>query len=266
MSVSHRPVAWITGAGSGLGRSVALRLVADNYVIAATSRSERDLAELAAERSARSMIHAYAGDVIDLVAMVETAARIEQALGPIELVFLSAGGYFPFPIEQFSAEKTMDTMRLNVGGVANVLEAVIPRFLSRKRGHIAVVSSLAQYRGLCRTTAYGASKAALLAMCETLYLQGKDKGIKVQIIVPGYIKTRMTEKSPFPLPHIMTADDAAEQTVRGLKSNRFQIKMPKWFVLKFQLARLLPSSFYFWYASRTPDFGGVRPWRQRRSS
>ena len=70
MSVRHRPVAWITGAGSGLGRSVALRLVADNYVIAATSRSQRDLAELAAEPSARSMIHAYAGDVTDRIAMV----------------------------------------------------------------------------------------------------------------------------------------------------------------------------------------------------
>jgi len=150
-------------------------------------------------------------------------------------------------------------MRLNVGGVANVLEAVIPRFLQRGRGHIAVVSSLAQYRGLCRTTAYGASKAALLAMCETLRLQGRDKGIKVQIIVPGYIKTRMTEKAPFPLPHIMAAEDAADEAVKGLKTDRFEIMIPKHFVRKFKLARLLPAPIYFWYASRSPDFGGVRP-------
>jgi NAD(P)-dependent dehydrogenase (short-subunit alcohol dehydrogenase family) len=261
MSDNHRPVAWITGAGSGLGRAVALRLVGDGYRVAATSRSQNDLDALAAEPAANGAIRGFAGDVTDRAAMADIAGRIEHELGPVDLVFLSAGGYIPFPIEQFSAEKTMDTMRLNVGGVANVLEAVIPRFLARKRGHIAVVSSLAQYRGLCRTTAYGASKAALLSMCETLYLQGKDKGIKVQIVVPGYIKTRMTEKSPFPLPHIMTAEWAAEEAVKGLKSNRFQIKMPKHFVRKFQLARLLPSSIYFWYASRTPDFGGVRPAR-----
>jgi NAD(P)-dependent dehydrogenase (short-subunit alcohol dehydrogenase family) len=258
---SKHPVAWITGAGSGLGRAVALRLVAEGYLVAATSRSQRDLDELAAEPAANAAVHAFAGDVTDRAAMAEIAGRIEQALGPIDLIFLSAGAYIPFPIEQFSAEKTMDTMRLNVGGVANVREAVLPRFLARKHGHIAVVSSLAQYRGLCRTTAYGASKAALLAMCETLYLQGKDKGIKVQIVVPGYIKTRMTEKSPFALPHIMTAEYAADEAVKGLKTNRFQITMPKRFVRKFQLARLLPAPIYFWYASRTPDFGGVRPAR-----
>jgi NAD(P)-dependent dehydrogenase (short-subunit alcohol dehydrogenase family) len=261
-----RPVAWITGAGSGLGRAVALRLVAEGYAIAATSRSLPDLEALAAEPASRNVIHAYAGDVTDREAIADMATRIEAELGPIQLVFLSAGGYIPFPIEQFSAEKTMATMRLNVGGVANVLEAVIPRFLARKRGHIAVVSSLAQYRGLCRTTAYGASKAALLAMCETLYLQGTPKGIKVQIVVPGYIQTRMTEKAPFPLPHIMTAEAAAEEAVKGLKSNRFQIQMPKHFVRKFQLARLLPSSIYFWMASRSPDFGGVRPASFRGSS
>jgi len=252
------PIAWITGAGSGFGRAVALRLVKDGWRVAATARSPADLDALAAEPAARGMIRAYPGDVTDRAGMAATADGIEREMGPVDLVFLSAGGYFPFPIEQFSAEKTMQTMQLNVGGVANVLEAVIPRFLARRKGHIAVVSSLAQYRGLCRTTAYGASKAALLAMCETLRLQGHDKGIKVQIVVPGYIKTRMTEKAPFPLPHIMTAEDAAEEAVKGLKSDRFEIPMPKHFVRKFRLARLLPSSVYFWYARRSPDFGGVR--------
>jgi NAD(P)-dependent dehydrogenase (short-subunit alcohol dehydrogenase family) len=254
-----RPIAWVTGAGSGFGRAVALRLVADGYVVAATARSQSDIDQLAAEPLAENAIRAFPGDVTDRTAMAAIADTIESQIGPIDLVFLSAGGYLPFPIEQFSAEKTMQTMHLNVGGVANVLEAVIPRFLQRKKGHIAVVSSLAQYRGLCRTTAYGASKAALLAMCETLRLQGQDKGIKVQIVVPGYIKTRMTEKAPFPLPHIMTAEDAAEEAVKGLKSNRFEIPMPRHFVRKFRLARLLPPSIYFWYASRSPDFGGVRP-------
>ena len=259
MTGDVRPVAWITGAGSGLGRAVALRLVAEGYAIAATARSRADLDALAAEPAAEGSIRAFAGDVTDRLAMAEIAARIEAEVGPIGLAFLSAGIYLPFPIEQFSAEKTMETMRVNVGGVCNVLEAVIPRFLARRRGHIAVVSSLAQYRGLCRTTAYGASKAALLAMCETLRLQGAPKGIKVQMVVPGYIQTRMTAKAPFPLPHIMTAEAAAEEAVGGLKTDRFEIMMPRHFVWKFKLARLLPSAIYFWYARRTPDFGGVRP-------
>jgi NAD(P)-dependent dehydrogenase (short-subunit alcohol dehydrogenase family) len=258
VSANLPSLAWITGAGSGLGRAVALRLVADGCTVAATARSQDDLDALAAEPAARGMIHPFPGDATDRLAIAGLAEAIEARLGPIGLVFLSAGIYLPFAIEQFSAQKTMETLRLNVGGVCNVLEAVLPRFLERKRGHVAVVSSLAQYRGLCRTTAYGASKAALLAMCETLRLQGEPKGIKVQIVVPGYIQTRMTAKAPFPLPHIMTAEAAAEEAVRGLKTDRFEITMPWRFVLKFKLARLLPSSIYFWYARRTPDFGGER--------
>jgi NAD(P)-dependent dehydrogenase (short-subunit alcohol dehydrogenase family) len=257
--VDDGQVAWVTGAGSGFGRAIAMRLVAEGYKVAATSRSQTDLESLVAEPVAKGAVCAFPGDVTDRERMADLAIAIESQVGPIDLVLLSAGAYIPFALEQFSAEKTMETMRLNVGGVVNVLEAVIPRFLQRRRGHIAVVSSLAQYRGLCRTTAYGASKAALLAMCETLRLQGRGKGIKVQIIVPGYIRTRMTEKAPFPLPHIMAAEDAADEAVKGLKTDRFEIMIPKHFVRKFKLARLLPAPIYFWYASRSPDFGGVRP-------
>ena len=224
-----RPIAWVTGAGSGFGRAVALRLVADGYAVAATARSQSDLDQLAAEPLARDAIKAFPGDVTDRVAMAAIADAIENQIGPIDLVFLSAGGYLPFPIEQFSAEKTMQTMTLNVGGVANVLEAVIPRFLQRKKGHIAVVSSVAGYRGLPQAAAYGPTKAALINLCEALKPDLDPYGVRISVINPGFVRTPLTDLNPFPMPFLMEADAVADRIVKGLARGAFEITFPRRF-------------------------------------
>jgi short-subunit dehydrogenase len=251
-------IAWITGAGAGLGHAVALRLVQDGWTVAATARTESDLTELAALPAAQGRIHGFPGDVTDRAGLASIAARIEQELGPIGLAFLSAGIYLPFGLADFSAEKIERLLSVNVIGVANAIEAVLPSFIARNAGQILVVSSLAQYRGMMRTAGYGASKAALLAMCETLRLQTRKTGIKVQLLVAGYIQTRMTAKAPFPLPGIISAEAAAEAAVAGMKTDAFEIAVPRKLVNRVRRARLLPSKLYFWYAARTPLFGGVR--------
>jgi NAD(P)-dependent dehydrogenase (short-subunit alcohol dehydrogenase family) len=251
-------LAWITGCGSGLGRATALRLVRDGWRVAATARTQSDLNTLVAEPAAAGQITAFAGDVTDRARMAAIVREVEETLGPIDLAFLSAGMYLPFGLDDFSAEKIETILQVNVIGVANAIEAVLTGFRKRDSGHIAVVSSLAQYRGMMRTAGYGASKAALLAMCETLRLQTRKTGIKVQIIVPGFIQTRMTAKAPFPLPGIITAEDAAEQAVAGMKRAKFTIPIPRRIVAQASRARLMPDAFYFWYAARTPLFGGSR--------
>jgi len=251
-------IAWITGAGAGLGHAVALRLVQDGWTVAATARTEADLAELAALPAAQGHIHGFPGDVTDRPGLAAIATRIERELGPIGLAFLSAGIYLPFGLADFSAEKIERLLSVNVIGVANAIEAVLPSFIARNAGQILVVSSLAQYRGMMRTAGYGASKAALLAMCETLRLQTRKTGIKVQLLVAGYIQTRMTAKAPFPLPGIISAEEAAEGAVAGMKTDAFEIAVPRKLVNRVRRARLLPSKLYFWYAARTPLFGGVR--------
>jgi NAD(P)-dependent dehydrogenase (short-subunit alcohol dehydrogenase family) len=250
-------VAWITGGGSGLGRATALRLVKDGWTVAVSARTEADLQELAASSDAQGKIHAYPCDVSDREGMAETADRIEREVGPIDLAFLSAGIYIPFGLDDFSAEKLETMFRVNVGGVANAIEAVMPRFRSRDAGRLVVVSSFTQYRGLCRTAGYGSTKAALLSICETLRLQTQDTGITVQIVVPGYIETRMTAKAPFPLPGIISAEDAAERSVAGMKTEDFEILMPKDIVDEVRRARLMPSEEYFKMAAVTPLFGGT---------
>lgn len=252
-------LAWITGGSSGIGRAIAVRLVADGWKVAASARSADALAEFAASPEAKGQVFAYPVDVTDRQAMIATADAIEAAHGPIDLLLCSAGSYVAFGLADWSADKLMNLMKLNVGGVANALEAMLPRFVVRDRGHIAIVSSLTQYRGMGRTAAYGASKSALLTIAESLRLLARGTGIKVQIIVPGYVATPMSAGAPFPLPHIITAEDAAERTVRGLATSRFEIAMPKRMVMRFQFARFLPPWLYFWWASRDPLFGARRP-------
>ena len=251
-------IAWITGAGSGLGRAVALRLVQDGWTVAATARTQDDLTELAALPEACGRIFGFAGDVTNREGLATIVAQVEQEIGPISMVFLSAGIYVPFGLADFSAEKIERQLGVNVVGVANAIEAVLPKFRERDAGKIVVVSSLTQYRGMMRTAGYGASKAALLAMCETLRLQTRKTGLKVQIVVAGYIQTRMTAKAPFPLPGIISAEYAAEQVVAGMKTDDFEILVPRKVVATVRRARLMPSRLYFWYAARTPLFGGAR--------
>ncbi len=250
-------IAWITGGGSGIGRATALRLVRDGWTVAVTARTGADLDALAAEPASEGRIHAFPCDVTDRAGIADTVARIEANIGPIDLAFLAAGMYLPFGLDDFSAEKIETLFRVNVGGVANAVEAVMPRFRARGSGRLAVVTSFTQYRGLCRTAGYGATKAALLAMCETLRLQTRGTGIAVQVIVPGYVHTRMTEKAPFPLPGIIDAEDAAEQAVAGMETDEFQITMPRDIVEQVRAARAMADEDYFEMAARTPLFGGV---------
>lgn len=250
-------VAWITGGGSGMGRATALRLVQDGWTVAVTARTASDLDQLAADPAARGRIHAFACDVTDRAGIAKVVDRIENEVGPIALAMLAAGIYLPFGLDDFSAEKIETLFRVNVGGVANAIEAVMPRFRSRDVGRLAVVTSFTQYRGLCRTAGYGATKAALLTMCETLRLQTRDTGIVVQVIVPGYFQSRMTEKSPFPLPGIISAQDAAEQAVAGMETMAFEILMPRDIVEKVQHARTMEAEAYFDMAAHDPLFGGT---------
>jgi len=252
-------IAWITGGGSGLGRATALRLVADGWRVAVSARTAADLDELVADPAAQGRIHAFPCDVTDRTAVLATVDRIECELGPIALALLAAGIYLPVGLDDFSAANVEAMFRINVFGVANAIEAVMPRFRARDAGRLAVVSSLTQYRGFVRNAGYGATKAALLTMCETLRLQTRGTGITVQIVVAGYISTRMTAKAPFPLPDIISAEDAAEQTVAGLKTDDFEICMPAEIIARVRAARGMPADEYFEMAARTTLFGGVPP-------
>lgn len=243
----NQNIAWITGASSGIGEAVALRLAKDGWHVAITARRKEKLEEIAnTAKNAAGKIYPYAGDVTDEKAMQTLASKIKKDLGGINLVILNAGTYKPDPVEQFTAENFKMHTEINLNGTANTLAAILPDMLERQSGHIAIVASIAGYRGLPLSLSYGPTKAALINMAEALSIDCMDKGIKVQVVNPGFIKTPLTDKNDFHMPMLMDVDKAADKFVEGLSKNKFEITFPWLFCFLTKMTGwMLPDWLYF---------------------
>lgn len=245
MTASERAkIVWITGAGKGIGRELAKRYAAEGWVVAASARTENDLKTLSEEATA-SRIKAYPLDVTDAKSVSSLVRDIEETLGPLDLVILNAGTHLPTPAVNFSVDQFRHLVETNVMGTVNGLAPVLETFLRRRSGHIAVVASLAGYRGLPGAAAYGATKAALINMCEALNPELQRGGVKLSLINPGFVETPLTAKNDFPMPFLISAEDAAARIIRGLAQSKFEISFPNRFAILMKLLRLLPDRLFF---------------------
>ena len=234
---------WITGASMGIGEALARRLAQDGAQVIASARSADRLAAVAAASDGR--IVAEPLDVTDHAAVLAAVERIEAERGPIDVAVLNAGSHQPVTAAEFTADGLRRLMELNVFGVASCLEALMPRMIARGRGRIAVVASVAGYRGLPTSAYYGATKAALINLAESLKFDLDRAGVMLQLIDPGFVRTPLTDKNDFPMPFLITAELAADRIAQGLKSGRFEIAFPRPFVLFLKLLRILPYALYF---------------------
>jgi len=237
-------VAWITGAGKGIGRALARRLANEGWIVAASARTEKDLASLKAECPPGSA-YCFPLDVTDATATFSVVARIVSEIGPLNLVVLNAGNYLPMTAETFSTETVRDLIETNLMGVVHGLEQVIPMFLARRDGHIAVVASLAGYRGLPTSSAYGASKAALINMCEALKPELDFAGVKLTLINPGFVETPLTDKNKFFMPFLIPVEYAVDAIVAGLETSAFEISFPRRLSFLMKFLRVLPARLFF---------------------
>ena len=240
-------VAWITGASSGIGRALALRLAADGWQVAVTARRIEALAALAGDSSGR--ITPYCGDVIDAAAMAATVATIEAREGPIALAVLNAGVYHLAERERFDAALAWHTIETNLGGCVRCLDPLLSAMLSRGRGQIALVASLAGYGGIPGSVAYGSAKAALITMAEALRLTHARDGLTIQVVNPGFVRTAMTAPNDYPMPFMMNAEAAAERIAVGLRGGGFEITFPRRLAWAAKAAGLLP--YPLWLALMT---------------
>jgi short-subunit dehydrogenase len=239
--------AWITGASSGIGRELALQLARSGVTVAVSARSREALASLAASHA---NIHAYPLDVTDDAAVIQTVQAIERAHGPIDLAVLNAGIWQPVKVQELQVQPFAEAMAVNYLGVVRGLAAIVPGMIARGSGQIALVSSVAGYRGLPRGGAYVASKAALIGLAECLYPELREKGVALSLVNPGFVKTPMTDRNDFPMPFIIGVEDAAARIIRGLKAKRFEIAFPLRLVMLLKLGRVLPYRLYFWLIRR----------------
>lgn len=232
-------VVWITGASDGIGRALALRFARASFRVAASARRADALAALAAEGEGR--IEPAPLDVTDAAATAAVVARLQ----PIALAVLNAGTHEPMGAADFSAARLRRLFEVNVFGAANALEAVLPDMRRRGAGKVAIVASVAGYRGLPTAVAYGATKAALINMAEALKLELEGSGVQAALVCPGFVDTPLTRKNPFPMPFLMPAEAAAERMFRGLTGDAFEITFPRRFTWSVKALRLLPYALYF---------------------
>ena len=208
-------VVWITGASTGIGAAVARQLAEGGVTVAASARSLDTLAALSTENP---LIKAYGLDVTDAKAVATTFAAIEHDLGLVDLVIAGAGNYAPVSLYNFSPAPFRQMYEVNYLGVINVLAAVLPAFRARRRGHISWIASVAGYVGLPKAAAYGPTKAALINLAESLKPELEQDGVTVSVINPGFVRTPMTANNDFPMPFLMEPDEAARQTIAGLRA------------------------------------------------
>jgi len=237
--------AWITGASSGIGRALALALAREGVVVAASARSREALEALAAE-AGNGRILPTPLDVADRAAVTAAAeAAVRVFRGPPDLAVLNAGTYLPMSADAFDAARFRTQVEVNLMGTVHMLEALLPAYLAAKKGHIAIVSSVAGYRGLPTGAAYGATKAALNNLAESLKYDLDRAGVKLQLVNPGFVKTPLTGKNDFKMPFLMPVEDAVARMIAGLRSSRFEITFPRRFTWQLKLLRLLPYRLYF---------------------
>lgn len=239
-----RKVIWITGAGKGIGRALAKHYASAGWIVAASARTEADLGTLA-EEVPNGNVKPFSLDVTDQAATAETVRRIESELGIVDMAIFNAGTHLPTSAESFSVGEFRQLVETNLMGSVNGLEPIMKTFLARGGGHIAVVASLAGYRGLPGAAAYGATKAALINMCEALKPDLERSGVKLSLINPGFVETPLTAQNDFPMPFLIPVDEAVAQIVRGLERSNFEIAFPGRFAFLMKVLRFLPDRLFF---------------------
>lgn len=251
-------VAWITGASTGIGRSLALELAGEGYAVAVTARSDGKLDSVAAEAEGLpGRIVAFPCDVTDRESMQRTVAAIEKEFGSIALAVFNAGNFFPTRGDALDVDNFVRTYEINLFGVIYGLVPVVEKMQERGFGQIAIVGSVTGYGGLPLAAAYGATKAALNNMAESLKFDFDKMNIRLQIINPGFVDTPLTKKAKFPMPALMEVGKAAKRIADGLRIGGFELTFPRRFTWWLKLANLLPHFAYFEIMNR------VMGWRKR---
>lgn len=234
--------AWVTGASTGLGRAIALRLASGGCRVAISARSADKLAALAAEHPS---LVPFPLDVTDTEATAAVAEQIIAQMGVPDLVVLNAGiGVFKNSA-RLDANLFRRAIETNTIGIANALAPIVPGMVARGSGHIALMGSLASYRGFPRAAHYAPTKAAVKSLAECLRCDLEEKGIDITLISPGYIETDLTEGIEVPKPGLMGLAPAVDRIMRGLEGRRYEIAFPWHIAYLVKLGARVWSEAYF---------------------
>jgi short-subunit dehydrogenase len=226
---------WIVGASSGIGAELAGELVARGASVAISARRADELERVAAGRMVTLPL-----DITDPEAVRQAASDVTDALGGLDTVILSAAYWKIFDAANWDGPDFARHVEVNLLGTNNVLAAVVPPMAKARSGHIVGIASVAGYRGLPGSEAYGATKAAQINMLEAMRASLAPHHVRVTTVCPGFVRTELTEVNEFPMPFIMEADEAARAIADGLESGLPEIVFPLPMALMMKTANVVP--------------------------
>ncbi len=230
---------WLVGASEGLGREMAQQLSAMGVALVISARTKARLNDLAVELSGQV-------DVLPLdVKDTDNVAKAAAQLGPVDGVIYAAGVYTPMNAQAWDAASVEAMCDINFLGCTRVLNHVVPDFVKLNQGHIVIIGSLSGFRGLPKSIGYSASKSAVMHLAECLYADLRGTNVKVQLLNPGFIKTRMTAKNDFSMPFLMSSAEAARYVITAMQKTGFQYTFPRMFSWFFRGANFLPAFMYY---------------------
>lgn len=230
---------WLVGASEGLGREVAFCLSRVGAEVIVSARSEDRLKELVAELPGKASYITV--DVTDRAAVEAAAAQA----GDLDGVVYLAGVYWPMKASEWDNEKADMMGEINYLGASRVVGSVIKDMVARGSGHIVLTGSLSGFRGLPGAIGYASSKAGMMALAESMQADLRTSPIEVQLVNPGFIKTRLTAKNDFNMPFIMSAEDAAREVFEHMNTDGFKKSFPMVFSWVFRLSQFMPDWMYY---------------------
>lgn len=237
---------WIIGASSGIGKAIAIHLAREGATLALSARSEEDLNKTLTtlEEVAPNQPHlALPLDVLDHEALYSAGQTLTQTRPRIDSIIHLAAIYDPTSFKDMERESAHNLIDINLKGSINLILTALPLFRQQQGGQLAICGSVAGYCGLPNGQPYSASKAAIINLVESLCAE--EPGLDIRLISPGFVRTPLTDKNPFPMPFIIEPEEAAERIANGLLGKAYEIHFPKRLTLMMKLLRLLPAPLYF---------------------
>jgi len=234
---------WVIGASTGIGAATASLLLTKGAQVALSARNASALQTLADNNSLALVLPL---DITQHADVQKAHDHLLSTWGGIDIVLIVAGVYNEMRADSIDMTVVNQVLDINLRGMFNCLDVVLPTLLKQTYGGIGMVSSVAGFSGLPKALVYGPTKAALINLCESLYFDLNRRGNAVYLINPGFVKTPATVNNDFAMPALISAEQAAKEILVGMEQGQFHIHFPKRFTNWLRFARLLPYRWYFY--------------------
>ena len=233
----------VIGGSFGIGEELCKDLADLGANLAISARS-KDKIEKLAKSLGKKHLH-IACDITEEKEVATLSRKLFTKWSKVDLVIFCAGTYKPMNLGNFDLKIAKEIVNVNFTSLLNFIDVFLPKFKEKKISHLAIVSSVSGYFGMPNSLAYGSSKAGLSNLTESLFYELRKYKTKVQLINPGFVKTRLTDQNKFTMPGRIMPNKAAKIILKNLPKRKFEITLPFIFTFMFRVLSILPYKVRF---------------------